>query len=233
MLRNTPNQQLHIIAFDSQGRVTGEAANITCQLSIDGGARVALADTSATEIGTTGEYVFDLSQAETDGHALSFTPACSTQDVNVLSMPSNVIYTFDADAITDGVLSGLEGVEPAVVRSFDPITKTIGLVRGDSYLQSVGTAIEIAINIPTAVDPSEITLAIFTADHKSVASQIIGTVEIVEIAGQATARIEFEKTATADKQFGEYEYDVEIEYEGENITVLRGVLRLLRDHVVS
>ncbi len=95
MLRNAPNQQLHIIAFDTQGRVSGEAANITCGLSIDGGSRVALGDNLPTEIGTTGEYVFELTQAETNGHALSFTPICSTEEVNVLAMPSNVIYTME------------------------------------------------------------------------------------------------------------------------------------------
>ena len=95
MKYNTASQTFHIVAFDQDGRVTGEATNISCTLSIDGGARSALDDTEPTEIGTTGEYVFDLTQAETNGHELSFVPVCSTEDVQVLGTPSNVIYTID------------------------------------------------------------------------------------------------------------------------------------------
>jgi hypothetical protein len=92
---NEPGQDFHVIAFDELGRVTGQAASITSGLSIDGGARNPLDDANPTEIGTTGEYVFDLLQAETNGHALSFTPVCATPGVQVLGVPSNVIYTFD------------------------------------------------------------------------------------------------------------------------------------------
>lgn len=89
---NTAGQRFHVIAFDDAGRVTGDAANITCELAIDGGARAALTDVNPVEIGTTGEYVFDLEAAETNGHALSFTPA-SSSGAQVLGVPANVVYT--------------------------------------------------------------------------------------------------------------------------------------------
>lgn len=92
MLKNKAGQYFHVIAFDSNGRVSGDAANITCELSIDGGPRNIL-NGSAEEIGNTGEYTFPLTQTETDGHALSFTPSSSTAGVQVLGVPSNVIYT--------------------------------------------------------------------------------------------------------------------------------------------
>lgn len=93
MLKNTAGQFFHAIAFDVNGRVSGQAANITSGLSIDGGTRVATNDVNPTEIGATGEYAFALTQPESNGHALSFTPACSTSGVQVLGSPSNVIYT--------------------------------------------------------------------------------------------------------------------------------------------
>ena len=111
MRLNTENQSLHVIAFDERGRVSGESANITCTISIDGGSRVDLTDTNPIEIETTGEYVFDLTQSETNGHELSFTPVCSTSGVQVLAMPSNVIYTLtSAQEISNKVTQDLLNV---------------------------------------------------------------------------------------------------------------------------
>lgn len=93
MLKNTAGQKFTVIAFNEGGRVSGIAASITCTLSIDAGARSALSDTNPTEIGTSGQYEFDLAQAETNGHELSFDPSSSTAGVQVLGSPSNVIYT--------------------------------------------------------------------------------------------------------------------------------------------
>jgi len=100
MKKNESGQFFHIVAFNNQGRVSGESANISCELAIDGGARNGLDTTNPTEIGTTGEYVFSLLQAETNGHELSFSPVCSTSGVQVLGMPSNVIYTQPTDYAT-------------------------------------------------------------------------------------------------------------------------------------
>ena len=93
MQHHTASQKFHCITFNQDARVTGESANLSCTLSIDGGARSALNDTTATEINSSGEYTFDLTQAETNGHALSFVPTCSTPGVQVLGTPANLIYT--------------------------------------------------------------------------------------------------------------------------------------------
>jgi len=103
MIKNTASQTFHVIAFDTNGRVSGQAANITCNIAIDGGTRVATNDVNPTEIGTTGVYLFTLTQAETNGHELSFTPVCSTSGVAVLGSPSNVIYTTDDTAVLAAV----------------------------------------------------------------------------------------------------------------------------------
>jgi len=102
MLRNKANQKFHVIAFDFNGRVSGDAANITATLAIDGGVRFPLNDIIPVEIGTTGEYVFDLLISETNGHELSFSPVTTTNGVQVLGSPSNVIYT-ELQAVYPGV----------------------------------------------------------------------------------------------------------------------------------
>jgi hypothetical protein len=98
---NEAGQEFHVIAFDGFGRVTGAAASITCELAIDGASRSATSDSNPTEIGTTGEYVFSLSQAETNGYELSFTPTIDIAGTFVKGLPANVIYTTVEQAISD------------------------------------------------------------------------------------------------------------------------------------
>ena len=105
MRKDIAGQLFHVVAFNASGRVSGDAANITCTISIDGGTRVTTSDVNPTEIGTTGVYVFTLSQAETDGHELSFIPSSSTSGVQVLGMPSNVIYTSTVDLTANAISS--------------------------------------------------------------------------------------------------------------------------------
>jgi len=93
MLFNRPGQQFHAIKFDANGRVSGQAAFASVTLSIDGGPYLPLNDTNPTEVGTTGEYIWQLTQAETNGYELSFAPVTATAGVEILGMPSNVIYT--------------------------------------------------------------------------------------------------------------------------------------------
>ena len=95
MLRATAGQYFHVIAFNADGRVSGDALNITCNLSMDNAAAVGTNDTNPDEIGTTGEYIFGLTQAETDCHEQSFRPESSTPGVQVVGVPSNVIWTIE------------------------------------------------------------------------------------------------------------------------------------------
>lgn len=63
---------------------TGDAANITAYVQIDGGAVTALGDTSASELSATnapGSYQFDLTQAETNGNILLFTAKSGTANI--------------------------------------------------------------------------------------------------------------------------------------------------------
>jgi hypothetical protein len=107
MFKNVASQKLTVFAFDSTTNLpkTGDAANITAYVSIDGGTVTALGDTSATELDSTnakGYYSVDVSQSETNGDKLLFSAKSSTSNIVVVAVPA-VVYTvppnFSAQAI--------------------------------------------------------------------------------------------------------------------------------------
>lgn len=94
MQKNVASQKWRVFAFDksTQNPVTGDAANITAVISIDGGATSATSDTNPTEL-SGGFYEFNLSQAETNGNDLLIIAASSTGGVQVVGCPANVVTT--------------------------------------------------------------------------------------------------------------------------------------------
>ena len=101
MFKNVASQKLTVIAFADAGHatldagevVTGDAANITCKVEQDDdGTRTAVVDTNPTET-EDGQYVFDITAGECNGDKLTFYPESSTAGVQVVCLPSNVIYT--------------------------------------------------------------------------------------------------------------------------------------------
>lgn len=101
MFKNTASQKITVYAFDSTTNLpkTGDSANITSYVSKDDGSLTVLGDTSATEVDSTngkGYYIFDLTQAETNGDKLLFAAKSSTSNIVVLAMPA-VIYTIPAN----------------------------------------------------------------------------------------------------------------------------------------
>ena len=93
MYKNVSGQKWVVFAFNSttNAPVTGDAANITAKISIDGAAGAGTNDTNPTEL-EDGKYVFDLTQAETNGDLLSILPESSTSNVVVRGEPPSV-YT--------------------------------------------------------------------------------------------------------------------------------------------
>ena len=116
MIRNLEGQFIEAVAFDENGRFTGDAANISMELSIDDAALGDLDTPTPVEIGTTGIYQWPLLQAETDGYKLTFFPVSSTTGVDLLCLPSNVINTTAIElvdipgAITFSILTTLSTV---------------------------------------------------------------------------------------------------------------------------
>lgn len=143
MFKNTASQKLTVFAFADAGHatldagepVTGDAANITMKVEQDDdGTQSASNDTNPTEV-EDGQYRFDLTQAETNGDKLTFYPESSTAGVQVVAMPSNVIYTRPAnfpDAFADlvaGVITGTVGAT-----SLTTTTCSSDLTHADDFL---------------------------------------------------------------------------------------------------
>ena len=93
MQKNVASQKWTVFAFDRTDNTpkTGDSANITANLRIDGGAANAVDDTNPTEL-EDGFYVFDLTQAETNGDMILISPASVTADIQVIGVPG-VVYT--------------------------------------------------------------------------------------------------------------------------------------------
>lgn len=88
IFKNIDNQKLFIYAYDTTNEEakTGDAANITAQISLDGGASAATNDTNPTELDSTdhpGIYYFDLTQAETNTDVFVVTAVSSTADIEI------------------------------------------------------------------------------------------------------------------------------------------------------
>lgn len=83
MLKNVDAQILELFVYDytTGAPKTGDTANLTAYVSIDGGTATALSDTSASQISSTnapGWYRWTLTAAETNGNQLLFTGKSST-----------------------------------------------------------------------------------------------------------------------------------------------------------
>ncbi len=99
MFKNTASQKWTVFAFESEAGtnpgkpVTGDAANITANLRLDGGAANAVDDTNPAEL-EDGQYVFDITQAESNADLISIAPVSGTANVSVIGLPG-AIYTRD------------------------------------------------------------------------------------------------------------------------------------------
>jgi len=95
MLKNTASQKVVVYAWDTVNRVakTGDAANITGQISKDGGAAAATNDASPTELDATnfpGAYIFDMAQAETNADLIILQAKSTSTGISIFPV---FIYT--------------------------------------------------------------------------------------------------------------------------------------------
>lgn len=88
MLKNTAGQIWIVFAFDrtTNEPKTGDAANITANLRIDGAAANPVDDANPTEL-EGGYYYFNITQAETNGDSIVIVPSSSTADIQVIGVP--------------------------------------------------------------------------------------------------------------------------------------------------
>jgi len=84
--KNKAGQKIAIYATDAGAAKTGDAANISAQISLDGGTSAATSDAHPTELDATnhpGVYLFDLSQAETDANLIVLSASSTTSGVAI------------------------------------------------------------------------------------------------------------------------------------------------------
>ena len=93
--KNVASQKWVVFAFDLTDNTakTGDAAQITAEVSIDGAAGGGnITDTNPTEL-EDGYYVFDLDQSETNGDYILILPESSTGSIQVIGAPMAVWTT--------------------------------------------------------------------------------------------------------------------------------------------
>ena len=95
MFKNVASQKVAVFAWDNAAGAakTGDAGNISAQISIDCGVTAATNDAAPTELDAAdapGIYYFNTLQAETNGDLIIISPVSSTADVVLRPV---IIYT--------------------------------------------------------------------------------------------------------------------------------------------
>ena len=122
MFKNQASQKIALFAFTTATGApkTGDAANLTAYVSKDYGSVTVLGDTSATEMDATnapGWYLFDLTQAESNGDELLFTGKSATSGVTVVGRPVTTVpirfttLAIDAAGLADANTVKIEGAD--------------------------------------------------------------------------------------------------------------------------
>ena len=157
MFKNVASQKVAIFAWDNANSVpkTGDAANISAQISIDGAATAATNDVAPTELDATdakGIYIFDMTQGETNGDLIVISPVSSTADIDIRPV---IIYTQTVmrgtdSAATAASLTTVEGKIDTVDANVDSIlvdTAEIGTAgAGLTDLGGMSTGMKAEIN---------------------------------------------------------------------------------------
>ena len=138
MYRNTAGT-LKVFAFNrtNNAPVVGDAAQITCRVAINGGARVALADTNPAET-EDGYYLFDVAAAETNGITADFYPESATANVQVIPVEHSRYLSLEQQ-----IADKTNTIQSGKVSYAGPVTAkgTVDqIVIGDDYLTAHGTA---------------------------------------------------------------------------------------------
>ncbi len=104
MFKNVASQKVAVFAWDNAAGAakTGDAANISAQISKDGAATAATNDVAPTELDSVdapGVYLFDTTQAETNANLVVIAPVSATSDIVLRPV---IIYTQTVMRGTDG-----------------------------------------------------------------------------------------------------------------------------------
>lgn len=212
MFKNTASQKIQLFAFDATTGVakTGDAANITAYVSIDYGAVTVLGDTTATEMDATnapGWYMFDLTQAETNGNDLLFTAKSSTANIKIVGRPvctvpasfqAQVAQTGDnyarlgapAGASVSADIAAIKAVLPSALGANGNIKADVRDFNGTAGTFASGRPeVNTTHAAGTAWGSGAITAATFAAGAIDAAAIATDAITSAELAATATAEI--------------------------------------------
>jgi len=178
IFKNIASQKWIVFAYNVTTGLpeTGDAANITAEISIDGAAGSATNDVNPTEL-EDGYYVFDLTQAETNGDLLTILPESTTSnivvigapataytreetpDVNVLQISGDATAADNAESFFDGTgYAGTNNVIPTVTTLTGHTPQTgdnfarLGAPAGASVSADIATVDTVVDGIQTDLD---------------------------------------------------------------------------------
>lgn len=179
MQRNVSGQKWAVFAFDRTDNTpkTGDAANITANLRIDGGAANAVDDTNPTET-EGGFYEFDITQAESNGDKIVIVPSSVTSNIQVVGAPTTIYTTppnfpelgieSDGDVTKANLVDTLSGHTAQTADHTANISTTLGEVRhisGDLIVTSGDV-----VSIESKVDIIDTEVGLISGDVASILS---------------------------------------------------------------
>lgn len=196
---------LKVFAFNrtTNAPVTGGAAQITCKVSLDGGARVALADTNPTEM-EDGYYLFDVTAGETNGTTADFFPESSTTNVQVIPVEHSRYLSLE-----DVIANKTNTIIAGKVSYAGPVTAkgTVDqIVIGDDYLTAHGTAFVWTISAIPGMSPGAVTVH-FGGKNGTNLFAVTGTAADIG-SGKWSLTCEMPKATSGALVSGEYRYSV-------------------------
>lgn len=236
MIKNTANT-LKVFAFDRDTAIpkTGDASNITCKVSLNGGALVSIADTNPTEL-EDGYYLFNITAAESNGVTADFFPESSTSKIQVICVEhSRYLFLGDVNGSVNANIVSANGL-PVLAGDFNfavsaggrMVNDVLELVPGDEYQEADDTAI-------TFTDSRFPDLDLFTSSQLTV--YVAGTPVVDHVAGSAmndaTKTVTVELTEAQTTLLLDYigydaTFDLElVRADGTRKTVARGPANIL------
>lgn len=230
MFKNVAGQFVYARAFNSLGSVTDDGANIDCAVTIDGNSEGSLNAGSVVHLGN-GIYRFALTQAETNGDTLLFRWFSSTPGVEVVGMPSSVIYTRPQTAevnlteqqestiVTDVVQAILPSVN-VFAGTIDRGTgrRRITVVQRDDHNADDGTAFEWPYVNPS-IDFTDTDIVVGAAGGENADGERVTGTGSIQSRDDGSCNIRLEFTSTQlNKPEGFYNFDIHIVRDSRRIT---------------
>ena len=141
MYKNVASQKVAIFAWDGATGApkTGDAGNITAQISKDGAATAATDDLNPTELEATdapGIYIFDLTQAETNADLVVLVAVSSTASIvirPVIAYPT--LLTSTKAGYLDASINTVDGVVDAIKEKTDNLPASPAAVGSEMALE--------------------------------------------------------------------------------------------------